>query len=333
MRAGFGPVSTAPFGAITAPATYGATLAASRALFRPSAAATGPNVAASPSLGMIVPFVLDAPATASYLFGMLVALHQDQRVDALGAAKGLPYSCPNCKTEVVLKQGRIVIHHFAHKPPTDCSWATGETREHLLAKTVIRDAFRARNYQAEYEVEVLSGAGDRRADVLLTNSNGTRVAIEIQHTPILYDAIERRTNGYAAAKVPVIWLGILSPKMKESAITSNGALVIEQYVIRPWEKWAHAYYFKELWYIDPTDQTLWQGKFYDYDIKVAHSSWYNEYGEEQSVGGYSRVSKKWKTLTLTGPMPLSKVGIGIKSRKAWQSKTMNLPGGQFAHFN
>lgn len=263
---------------------------------------------------------------------MLVALHQEQRVDALGAAKGLQYSCPNCKTEVILKQGRIVIHHFAHKPPTDCSWATGETREHLLAKTVIRDAFRARNYQAEYEVEVLSGAGDRRADVLLTNSNGSRVAIEVQHTPILFDAIERRTNGYAAAKVPVIWLGILSTKMKEAATPSNSGLLIEQYVIRPWEKWAHAYYFKELWYIDPQERSLWKGHFSDYHIDVPSSSWYNEYGEEQSAGGFSRISKKWKMLALAGPFPLDTIGIGIKSRKAWQSKTMNLPGGQLAHF-
>lgn len=263
---------------------------------------------------------------------MLVALHQEQRVDALGAAKGPQYFCPNCKTEVILKQGRIVIHHFAHKPPTDCSWATGETREHLLAKTVIRDAFRARNYQAEYEVEVLSGAGDRRADVLLTNANGQRVAVEVQHTPILYDAIERRTNGYAAAKVPVIWIGILSAKMKDAATTSNSGLLIEQYVVRPWEKWAHAYCFKELWYIDPQERTLWKGQFADYHIDVPSSSWYNEYGEEQSAGGFSRISKKWKMLALAGPFSLDTIGIGIKSRKAWQSKTMNLPGGQFAHF-
>ncbi|NDA48801.1 MAG: hypothetical protein EBY21_16305, partial [Alphaproteobacteria bacterium] len=187
---------------------------------------------------------------------MLIALHKDQRIDAFSAKKGPSYLCPNCGEEVILKQGRIVINHFAHKPPTDCSWATGETREHLLAKTVIRNAFRARTYQAEFEAEVLSGAGDRRADVLLTNGNGARVAIEVQHTPILYDAIERRTGSYAAAGVPVIWVGILSKKMKEGAARVANGLQIEQYVIRPWEKWAHAYYFKNLWYIDPYEQTL-----------------------------------------------------------------------------
>ncbi len=263
---------------------------------------------------------------------MLVALHEQQRVDAFGAVKGPKYLCPNCRAEVILKQGRIVIHHFAHKPPTDCSWARGETREHLLAKTVIRDAFRERGYQAEYEVEVLSGSGDRRADVLLTNGSGKRVAVEVQHTPILYDAIERRTGGYIAARVPVIWVGILSGKMKDDALPVKAGLEIEQYVIRPWEKWAHAYYFKELWYIDPQERTLWKGQFSDYLIDVESTSWYNEYGEEQYAGGYSRISRKWKTLTLTGPVPLSEAKIGLKSRKAWESNTFKLPRGQFAHF-
>ena len=258
---------------------------------------------------------------------MLVALHENSRLDAFSAKKGLSYVCPNCGDDVILKQGRIVIHHFAHKPPTDCSWAKGETREHLLAKTLIRDAFRAKSYQAEFEAEVLSGSGDRRADVLLTNGSGARFAIEIQHTPILYDAIERRTGAYAAARVPVIWVGILSKKMKEDATTVAHGLQIEQYVIRPWEKWAHAYYFKNLWFIDVEEQSLWRGVFSDYRIDVPVSSWHNEYAEEQTVGGYSRISKKWKTLDLHGPKQLSEVGISVSSRKTWESKTFSLPGG------
>lgn len=180
---------------------------------------------------------------------------------------------------------------------------------------------------------MLSSGGDRRADVLVTNGEGKRLAIEVQHTPILYDAIERRTTAYSEAQVPVIWIGILSASMKKNSDTRAGGLRISQYVIRPWEKWAHAYNFKELWYIDPIEQTLWKGHFFDHHIDVPHSSWYNESGEEQSSGGYSRISKKWKTLSLTGPKLLQDLAIGVKSRKAWQSKTMNLPSGKLAYFN
>jgi competence protein CoiA len=225
-----------------------------------------------------------------------------------------------------------VIHHFAHKPLSDCSWAKGETREHLLAKTVIRDAFRARSFQAEFEAEVLSSGGDRRADVLLTYASGARVAIEVQHTPILYDAIERRTSAYIAAGVPVIWVSILSKKMRENATTVSSGLHIKQHVIRPWEKWAHAFYFKNLWFIDPDEKTLWRGVFSDHHTEVPVSSWYNEYGEEQTVGGYSRISKKWKTLDLNGPKLLSDVEISFSFRNAWKSKAFSLPEGRLANF-
>lgn len=198
----------------------------------------------------------------------------------------------------------------------------------------MRDTFRARGYQSDFEAEVLSGVGDRRADVLITNSRGKRVAIEVQHTSILYDAMERRTESYIEADVPVIWIGILSSKMKEDAAIVDGGLEIEQYVIKPWEKWAHAYYYKELWYIDPHERTLWRGQFTDFMIYVESTSWFNEYGEEQSAGGFSKHSKKWKTLRLSGPVPLDSVTIKIepKPRRAWSSKTFSLPAGRYAHF-
>jgi hypothetical protein len=46
------------------------------------------------------------------------------RLDAANSAKGLVYSCPSCEQPVTLRQGQNKIAHFAHKPPTDCSWAT-----------------------------------------------------------------------------------------------------------------------------------------------------------------------------------------------------------------
>jgi competence protein CoiA len=263
---------------------------------------------------------------------MLVALHNNLRLEAWAASKGNFYYCPNCKAEVTLKQGRIAISHFAHKPLAVCSWASGETKEHLNAKTLIRDALRQRGYEADYEVELLSVGGDRRADVLARNPSGVRVAFEIQHTPILFDAIEQRTQAYITAGVPVIWVGILSSKMKADADPTSQGIRITQYVIRPWEKWAHAYYFKNLWYIDVENECLWQGTFSDYHIEVPISSWYNEYAEEQSAGGYSRVSKKWKTLDLRGPKPISELSISISTRKAWQARAFSLPGGRIANF-
>ncbi|QND44772.1 hypothetical protein HB780_02830 (plasmid) [Rhizobium lusitanum] len=263
---------------------------------------------------------------------MLTANRDGLRVDAAASERGPVYLCAKCAREVTLKKGRIVIHHFAHKPPTDCTWASDETQAHLASKLCLRDTYRRRGYQADYEVEVLSSGGDRRADVLITAPNGDRVAIEIQHQPILFDEIERRTQAYIAAGVPVMWLGILTDKMREGTQTTPAGLVIRKYTIRPWEKWAHAFCFKELWYIDPFEGTLWKGVFSDHIIEVESTSWYSEGGEEQSGGGYTRRSKRWRTLHLQGPYSLNTIGVSLKSRSAWTSTVFNLPAGRFAVF-
>lgn len=56
---------------------------------------------------------------------MLIAKLNDISIEALRAARGLEYRCPNCKCLMVLKQGRKVIHHFAHKPLFPVSGGVG----------------------------------------------------------------------------------------------------------------------------------------------------------------------------------------------------------------
>src|SRR2546430_12963363 len=33
-----------------------------------------------------------------------------------------PFTCPMCMCEVLVKKGRVKIHHFAHIPPTICAY-------------------------------------------------------------------------------------------------------------------------------------------------------------------------------------------------------------------
>lgn len=265
---------------------------------------------------------------------MLVGLLDEHRIEASVAERGPRYLCPNCRRDLILRKGQIVVAHFAHKPPVTCSWAKGETQQHLAAKTVLRDGFRTRGYGAEVEVEVLSTAGDRRADVLVLSQGGThRIAIEVQHQPIDFATMERRTVAYIAAGVPVLWMGIWTEQMRDKAEPFPGGLRLNQYSIRPWEKWAHAFGFKELWYVDPTTGELWLGSFTDHLIEKAGASWYNEYGEEESVSGYTRRSKRWRTLTLRGPYRIDQIAITMPVRQPWESKVFRLPGGRYAKFS
>ena len=170
---------------------------------------------------------------------MLVAVARGTRVEAWAAEKGPAYACPNCHLEVILRKGQLVTHHFAHKPPVTCSWGKGETEAHRKAKKVLHDAMTARGLRAGVECEVLSTEGDRRADVLVWGRKGeSRVAFEVQHQPLDYNTIERRTRAYAATGVRVCGRPIRSEAVGEvGARLRHGRLVVHRPGGRPSLAW------------------------------------------------------------------------------------------------
>src|SRR5258708_30648312 len=105
---------------------------------------------------------------------LLIAEFQSNRVSADTAAKDVEYLCPECKKSVILKRGWIVVAHFSHKPPANCSWASGETQAHLEAKHIVFDRLHARGVRGLLEYVVDTLPGDRLPDVLAwsaTNSH------------------------------------------------------------------------------------------------------------------------------------------------------------------
>jgi len=261
---------------------------------------------------------------------MLVALHDGMRVEAWVAEKGPAYVCPNCNAAVILRKGRIVTHNFAHKPPVTCSWASGETQAHLKAKKALRDLFTGRGLRVEVEAEVLSDGGDRRADVLVWGRNGRAVAFEVQHQPLDFGTIDRRTRAYMAAGVPVVWVALIKGEALAEAKSTPAGRVIPRYSVRPWEKWAHAYAMGSLWFIEPESGELWRGELKEHRIEVPYSSWYTSGGDEESAGGYSYSSRRWRTLHLAGPIEPGSITVEPFARKPWSSKVFSVPGGQAA---
>lgn len=259
---------------------------------------------------------------------MLIGLLNEIRLPAWQAEKGPDYVCPNCRHPLTLKKGARVIHHFAHRPPTTCDWSQGETFEHMRAKQLLAEAFLDAGYETEVEAPVLSDGGDRRADVLLIDERGARAAIEIQHSPIDEENIERRTLAYIQANVPVAWIGLLSKKLKQDMEPIKNGSLIRQFTPRPWQRWVHAYGFKNIWFVDPDTGQLWSGVMQPYVTEVPSSSWYNEYGDEQSAGGYNKYSKKWKELWLTGPFKGDEIVVSSPFGKAWSGGSIRIPEGR-----
>ena len=267
---------------------------------------------------------------------MLVANLNGQRIEATEANKGPAYYCPECKEDVVLKKGQIVVHHFAHKPPTNCRWAKGETREHLKAKQLFKEEFIRRGLRVEVEHEVPSLPDDRRADVVIWSPKGQLFALELQHSAIDYYNLECRTRSYLSAGVRVIWVPFFRPKLWDESIAlgpdDDGDFLIERFPARPLEKWVHGFNFGKFWMYDPSRDALWKAQLLKHEYYVGESSWYESGGYENYAGGYWRTSKRWRELKLWGPYSLDRVSISPMKRPEQELGNHKYPGGMVGKF-
>ena len=129
---------------------------------------------------------------------------ESRMVHAKSAHRNSQHTCPRCGGAVILKRGKIMAAHFAHKAESAC---TSETIAHITAKLLISQAFsdwKAGNGQ-ELTVEVGCNfdefcgnrftypirekvtavhqeftIGSRRVDLMLTRDSEPVLAIEIK---------------------------------------------------------------------------------------------------------------------------------------------------------
>lgn len=268
---------------------------------------------------------------------MLVAhLNGERVVASRDGEKGLDYRCPNpdCRGPMILKPGRIVTAHYAHKPPATCAWSAGETIAHLEAKSLFRDALTARGLKVEVECIVDTLPGDRRADVLVTSPSGERVAIELQHTSIGLEEIEARAFAYARAGIAQIWVPFLRAGFLDDAtrLSRKGDWRVDRYAARPFERWIHGFGLREIWFYDPREKWLWRGLFQPHHRYVEYKEWYTEDGDEMMAGGYWTPSKRWRELYLSGPYRPADVRVRTKKRTAFVRGAYAWPAGRVASF-
>lgn len=263
---------------------------------------------------------------------MLVASLAETRIEASKAERGPDYHCPACGRIVVLKKGRKLIHHFAHKPPTDCSWAAGETRGHYEAKLVVADALVGRGLKAEIEHVVHALPGDRRADVMAWSPKGLPIAIELQHTPIDLSEIQERARSYSGAGIAQIWIPFLRETIWKEGKPRTGGWFVECYAPRPFERWVHGLNGKRgMWMYDPVSQAFWLGKLVGHKLYVEEGYHLTQEGTEVSTGGYYRWSRRYRQLTLEGPYKADRLLIKVERRQAHVIEPYRWPAGPMAH--
>lgn len=119
------------------------------------------------------------------------------------SSRSLSFSC--CESKVVLKTSKLGTRYFAHAVRGDCD-RSGESQEHLLAKSVVCMAGRRAGWAATSEHSGVTPEGEHwRADALLSRE-GAQVAVEIQWSRQGKSETELRQEKLRASGVRGLWL-------------------------------------------------------------------------------------------------------------------------------
>jgi competence CoiA-like predicted nuclease len=260
---------------------------------------------------------------------MLIALLNNTRVTAADAQRGPDYRCPSCGKDIVLKKGRVVVHHFAHKPPILCDCARGETLAHLEAKHLVYAALTARGVRAELEYSVETLPGDRRADVMAWSPKGRMIAFELQHTSISADEIGERAFAYARAGAAHIWISFLPGSVwKEASDKGDGTWLVRRYAPRQFEHWIDGLTAQAgRWMYDPQAKLFWLVTMRAHEIYEDETIWYAPGGIERYRPARTRVSIRYRDLVLKGPYHLGALRIVLRRRRGFVSKHFRWPAG------
>lgn len=239
-----------------------------------------------------------------------IRTQDNQKVLARDSAKSEgPFVCPKCRHELILKKGKIKVHHFAHKPPCYCQHGAGETEDHRRCKETLYLELRKLSHVTELDIE--ANLGDVVADIYC-KINNIPVAIEVQRSNLSVADITSRTIKYEKLGINVLWLALY-----------NDALNENRYSPKAWEKWCHAAYFGRVYYWRSGIEII-PVHYSDYLLHVPESSWYNEYAEEQYAGGYDRKSKRYKTPKF-GPRLNLASDFKPSYKQAWNGGSVHVP--------
>lgn len=137
---------------------------------------------------------------------MLIALNEGKRTLARDAIRSCEHLCPECGSRVILRRGRVVVPHFAHKPDASCSYGEGETVAHLMAKQQLFDRL-SREHETLIEARLHDKGINRTAD-LLVRAHGYEAAIELQHSMLTEDTLLARKHDYESVGIYQTWIAV-----------------------------------------------------------------------------------------------------------------------------
>lgn len=219
------------------------------------------------------------------------------------------YQCPKCKSVVLLKKCRLKTDHFAHKPPTTCTYGTGESEPHRRSKWEIFQQLQSRE-------EVIKLQLERRLQTIRPDVSFKfqqfYVAFEVQISSLSIDAIIQRTSEYAKKKIALLWLAQWTDR-----------LLKKPYIPSAWERWIHAANFGRVYYWKH-GLTVVPCHFGECYLWKSGSEWYSSEGAYQSVGFYWHNSKRY-VMPMFGPQMNLLDDFQPRDRGAWEEGRFPIP--------
>ena len=142
--------------------------------------------------------------------------YNDNRIHIDDTHSNQEYYCPYCGAPLTMKKGRLLKHHFAHKPKHRCSdtWARKRDSRGGYDLTPWHNEWQSLFPRENQEVKLVLGDTKHRADVLID-----RTVIEFQHSIMPATAFDDRNNFYFNLGYKVIWLFDLSSLFSDGQIT------------------------------------------------------------------------------------------------------------------
>jgi competence protein CoiA len=213
-----------------------------------------------------------------------------------------PFYCPECKKEVVLHKGQLRDHHFKHKPPVTCSYGSGETSEHFLAKRSLYEELLADKRLKNVDIELIIQFS--RPDVYF-EIGSTRVAIELQKSSQSIDDIRFRTLKLNQFGIYVVWI---IPSHEPHWAKGEPKVC----TVQSWHEYLHMMYFGRVyfWQYGKTIRAAHLSKFYrdipegnwveDYEDNIGEdlsgTNWYQENIDSANYGGGRQYVKSFKNV-------------------------------------
>lgn len=179
---------------------------------------------------------------------MLTAItNKGEKTVGWKADKKESYYCPSCEEKLILRQGEIKVHHFAHTTETECGYMAGETEEHLWMKMYLYEEFSKSNLfkkiEPEYRIE------DRISDIYLVNKQDKQIAVECQISNLDINEFRKKTAYYSYKGIYSLWIFSENNELDKRLIrlvNTNGSRL--NYTPSEIEKRCHRWFYGRFYY-------------------------------------------------------------------------------------